>query len=79
VTFFLNYLYNVMVALSQLVNTVLLFGDPDESISGRIGKSIVAGGWAAHVPWPEFMRAHWLASVETEEGGNSAASRSERA
>ncbi len=66
--FSVNYAYNVMVATSQLANTVLFFGDPDESISGRIGKSIVAGGWAAHVPWPGFMRRHWLGSIEQAEG-----------
>ena len=74
-----NYLYNVMVAVSQLANVVLFAGDPDESISGRIGKSLLAGGWASQVPWPEFMRTHWLASVELDEGGDSAASRRERA
>ncbi len=73
-----NYAYNVMVATSQLANTVLLFGDPDESISGRIGKSIVAGGWAARVPWPGFMRRHWLGSIEQAEGGDNAFDRAER-
>lgn len=73
-----NYLYNVMVATSQFLNVVFFGGDPDESISGRIGKSIVAGGWAAQVPWPSFMRRHWLASVELDEGGNSVAGRQVR-
>lgn len=76
-TWALNYLYNVHVALSQLANT-LLGGDPDESISGRIGKSIQAGGWAAQVPWPSFARTHFLASIETDEGGNSALRRTDR-
>lgn len=66
-----NWLYNVMVALSQLVNVVFLFGDPDESVSGRIGKSYIAGGWARRVPWPRFMLNHWLASVEPDEGSNN--------
>lgn len=73
-----NYAYNVMVAASQLANTVFFFGDPDESISGRIGKSIVAGGWAARVPWPGFMRRHWLGSIEQAEGGDNAFDRAER-
>ena len=73
-----NYLYNVMVALSQLLNVIFLFGDPDESISGRIGKSYKAGGWAAKVPWPAFMLNHWVASVETDEGGNSVTKRTSR-
>ncbi|MCY1705249.1 hypothetical protein [Pannonibacter sp. SL95] len=76
-TTLLNYLYNLHVALSQLVN-VLIGGDPDESVSGRIGKSLVAGGWAARVPWPAILRRHWLAAIETDEGGNSARGRRER-
>lgn len=73
----LNYLYNLHVALSQLAN-VLIGGDPDESLSGRIGKSILADGWAARVPWPAVLRRHWLAAVELDEGGNSARGRRER-
>lgn len=73
----LNYIYNLHVALSQLANT-LLGGDPDESLSGRIGKSIEAGGWAARVPWPAMVRRHWLASIEPDEGGNNALRRRER-
>ena len=73
-----NYAYNIMVALSQLLNVVFLFGDPDESISGRIGKSYKAGGWASSVPWPAFMLKHWLASVEPDEGKDSAANRATR-
>ena len=76
-TVLLNYLYNLHVALSQLINT-LLGGDPDESLSGRIGKSLVAGGWAARVPWPALLRRHWLAAIEPDEGGNSARGRRER-
>jgi hypothetical protein len=77
-TFLLNYLYNVMVALSQFLNVALFFGDPDESISGRIGKSIAAGGWAARMPWPGFMRRHFLASIEPEEGRDGAFDRRSR-
>lgn len=76
-TTILNYLYNLHVALSQLAN-VLIGGDPDESLSGRIGKSIAAEGWAARVPWPAMVRRHWLASIEPDEGGNNALRRRER-
>jgi hypothetical protein len=47
-------------------------------LSGRIGKSLVAGGWAARVPWPALLRRHWLAAIEPDEGGNSARARRER-
>lgn len=73
----LNYLYNLATALSQLLNT-LIGGDPDESLSGRIGKSLMKGGWAARVPWPGFLRDHWIGSVEPDEGKNSTWHRTER-
>ena len=34
-----RYFYNIFVAVDQLINT-LLYGDPDETISSRIGKAI---------------------------------------
>jgi hypothetical protein len=34
-----TYCWNVFVALDQLANT-LLFGDPDETISSRMGKHV---------------------------------------
>jgi hypothetical protein len=67
--------YNLFVAASQLASAFLL-GDPDESISGRIGKGLRAGRWWAQ-PFrlvPPFAR-HCLASIEDDEGANSAAKR----
>jgi hypothetical protein len=68
----INYLYNIMVALSQLFNVLVLLGDPDESTSGKLGKSIVAGGVASKIPWPGFLKRHFIASIETDRGRNSA-------
>jgi hypothetical protein len=68
----INYLYNIMVALSQLFNVLVLLGDPDESTSGRLGKSIVSGGSASKIPWPGFLKRHFIASIETDRGRNSA-------
>lgn len=75
--FIRNYAYNVFVSLSQLANTALLFGDPDETVSGRIGKSIAAGGFWSHVPLPAFLLRHFLQSVEPDRGSNSARKRKE--
>jgi hypothetical protein len=77
-TVLLNYLYNVMVALSQLFNVLVLLGDPDETTSGRIGKSLANGGLATRVPWPGFMRRHFIASIELNEGADSAFGRQSR-
>jgi hypothetical protein len=72
------YFYNLGVAASQLANVMLLAGDPDESLSGRIGKGLAANRWWARAfrLWPAFAR-HCMASVEAEEGGASAAKRQE--
>lgn len=77
-TVLLNYAYNWLTWLSQGVNMAVFLGDPDESCSGRIGKSILRQGWAARVPWPAFLREHFLASVEWDRGGDSAFTRKER-
>ena len=74
----LNRAYNAAHLLSCFLNWLFLGGDGDESLSSRIGKSIRAEGWAAHVPLPGFARAHFLASIEDDEGGNSDWLREER-
>jgi hypothetical protein len=72
-----NWVYNIHVIGSQALNVFFLFGDPDESTSGRIGKSILREGLASRVPWPGFLRRHWLAAVERDEGQDSASGRLE--
>lgn len=69
---FLNYLYNLANALSQFINAAVFLGDPDESLSGVIGKSIERGGWASRVPWPRWLRNHFTSSIEDDRGDNSA-------
>ena len=73
----LNYLYNLMLAASQFCNT-LAGGDPDESISSRLGKNIARKGWASRVQWPRWLRVHFVRSVERDEGKDSAARRKTR-
>jgi hypothetical protein len=75
--FIRNYAYNVFVSVDQLVNAALLFGDPDETVSGRIGKSIAAGGFWSCVPLPAFLLKHFANSIERDRGSNSAAQRKE--
>jgi hypothetical protein len=52
-----QYIFNLALAFDQAINAVL-FGDPDESISGRSGRAIASGRpkWfvpflARHVDW----------------------------
>ncbi len=72
-----NWAYNIHVAASQAVNSALLFGDPDESLSGRIGKAALRGArwaqWLDRLAWH-----HFILSVEADEGAASAATRTVR-
>jgi hypothetical protein len=74
---FKQYLYNLGLGLDQFVN-VLLLGDPDESLSGRIGRAILSNRpkfWVvpmAHaLDWLAFNLAgekdHCLNAIEHEE------------
>lgn len=76
--FLKNYLYNIGVSLSQFANVILLAGDPDETISSRIGKSIAAGGIMSKVALPQWFADHCIRSMEKWEGKNSAWLRRER-
>lgn len=58
----MNYLKAVAIALDILANA-FTGGQPYQTISCRIGESIRDGKWASKVPWPGFLRAHFLASV----------------
>ena len=69
-----HYFRNVLVGLDQLANA-LLAGDPDETISGRMGKAILRGDcWICRPlcwmldrldPRPD---GHCLRAIEADEG-----------
>lgn len=72
-----QYLYNLILGLDQFINTILL-GDPDESISGRIGRAMQSGRPKCFVPylahfndwifWVIFKeKDHNLNAIEPEE------------
>lgn len=62
----LSYVKAVAIGFDVFVNAVI-GGREYQTISSRIGESIKANGWAAHVPWPAFFKAHCLASDYTAE------------
>ncbi|MFO0447771.1 MAG: hypothetical protein ACK52I_03615 [Pseudomonadota bacterium] len=41
-SFITQYLYNLGLGIDQMIN-VLLLGDPDESLSGRMGRAMLSG------------------------------------
>lgn len=68
-----QYCWNILIALDQLANT-LLAGDPDETLSSRMGKYVKRGrGW-----FPcqlckllsLFDENHCIKNIESDEGEN---------
>ena len=52
----------ILIGLDVLSNAVLA-GRPYQTLSCRVGESIMDNGWAAHVPWSRAWINHCLASV----------------
>jgi hypothetical protein len=64
-----RYFMNILIAFDQLAN-VILGGDPDETISSRLGKAHDSiGTWARGVVDRIFGKGHCARSVEPDEGG----------
>lgn len=66
-----KYAWNLLIALDQLVNS-LCAGDPDETLSSRMGKYVQRGrGW---IPCQLckllslFDENHCIKNIETDEG-----------
>lgn len=74
-----KYIMNVLISLDQLGNSLLL-GDPDETISSRIGR--IKRKWGGRIPWrrPVTRIADWvleqidpghsLNAIEPDEGAD---------
>ena len=57
-----EYFRNIGWTASCLVNAEFL-GEPDESLSSRIGRSILSGGAWSYVPMPGWLRAHFTGAA----------------
>ena len=57
-----RYVFAVLIGIDVLANA-LLGGREYQTISCRIGESIRDGGWASHVPWPDWWRRHCLSAI----------------
>lgn len=65
----MKYLHNLLIALDQLLNT-LLWGNPDETISSRLGKARRRGNRVAGVLCAviDFVdRDHCRTAIEEDE------------
>lgn len=58
----IRYLLAVLIGLDVLINAIL-GGEPYQTVSARIGLSIQNKGWAYYIPWPQFLKNHFLQSV----------------
>jgi hypothetical protein len=70
-----KYLFNIAIALDQLVNTILL-GDPDETMSSRMGKHLVKHDNCPFCNWlcgllNKIQPNHCVRSIEEDEGNDS--------
>jgi len=73
------YIWNLLIAVDQLVNTIF-GGDPDETISSRLGKwkrkGTAEDGYKKHIYnllhfiVELFERDHFKKSIEEDEGGD---------
>lgn len=66
-----RYFWNLLISIDQFFNT-LLGGDPDETISSRIGKAKRNGNKLAifftKVANKFFGKGHFIDSIEEDEG-----------
>lgn len=75
-----KYFFNIAVSLDQLLNTVT-FGDPDETVSSRIGKikrknNGIIPKWrfiARFLDWglEKIDKNHTIDAIEEDEGKNA--------
>lgn len=67
----MKYFWNILIAIDQLANTIL-GGDPDETISSRMGKLIVSNKciFCKCICWllDKIDHNHCVKSIELEEG-----------
>lgn len=65
-----RYVFNILISVDQLVNTIL-GGDPDETISSRLGKAKKKGNPIAIAickVLSKFDNKHCIDSIEADEG-----------
>lgn len=68
----LNYFKNILIGFDQLANTILA-GDPDETISSRIGKRVRSNQATMAERWVAYLLDcidpdHCQDSIEEDEG-----------
>ncbi len=71
-----RYFWNVLLALDQFLSA-LTCGDPDETVSSRVGKAAAAGSWTGRALErclnAVFGAGHCRDSIEADEGDDKVA------
>lgn len=71
-----RYFWNVLLGLDQFLS-VLTGGDPDETVSSRVGKAAASGSRTGQaLEWcldAVFGAGHCRSSIEADEGGEKVA------
>lgn len=64
-----KYFWNILISIDQLANTIL-GGDPDETISSRVGKLKHKRWWAKGISWvlDKIDKDHTDKTQEADEG-----------
>lgn len=67
-----KYLFNIALSIDQLINTIF-GGDPDESISSRMGKHLAKHDRCPFCNWlcsilNYFQKDHCIKAIEGDEG-----------
>ena len=65
-----RYIWNILIAIDQLLNTILL-GDPDETLSSRMGKRAKNGDKLGKIVCKFldlFDKGHCEKSIENDRG-----------
>jgi hypothetical protein len=68
----MKYIYNILIAIDQLFNTIF-GGDPDETISSRLGKNYRDTWMEKFVDWLFRKKTsnHCENAIESDEGKDS--------
>lgn len=56
------YLRTVAISVDIMANAVI-GGEPYQTLSCRVGVSILGGTWASRIPWPDWLHKHFVEAV----------------
>ncbi len=67
--FFAKYILNILITIDQAINSIVMFGAPDETISSRAGRRWPNSLWAKSIDLLFFwqpVKRHVISAIENE-------------